>query len=118
MMEPTDIDIVFASTVSLLRVLHGFDKQILDIRELQHQTRALCTVLLLLINDTDRIVDDQLKQPLLRCGEGCDYLKKLMTESTEGAENLDYWRGIFRNTRHMLSTYTSTFLIGFAAEIL
>ena len=66
MAEPA-IDTVFASTISLLRVLQGFEKQISDIQELQDQVRALSTVLLL-IDGTDHIVkiDDQLKQPLLR----------------------------------------------------
>jgi hypothetical protein len=117
MAEPT-IDAVFASTISLLRVLQGFEKQISDIRELQDQVRALSTVLLL-IDGTDHIakIDDQLKQPLLRCAEGCDYLRKIITESTAEVKNLD-WKRLFRNTNCLLNTYTSTFMIGYAVKIL
>ena len=112
------IDTVFASTISLLRVLQSFEKQISDIRELQDQVRALSTVLLL-INGTEDVlkIADQLKQVLLRCGEGCDYLRKAITESNAGAENLDRKR-LFRNTNYLINAYTSTFVIGYAAKIL
>lgn len=117
MAEPTSIDTVFTSAISLLRVLQEFHRQSSAVRELQDQLRALSTVLLLLINGADHVVKiyNQYKHPLLRCGEGCDYLKKLISESTATAGNL-CWKSIFRDTKYMLSTYTSTFMIGFAGE--
>ena len=117
MAEPTDINTVFVSTISLLRVLQRYHKQTLTIRELQDQVLALSKVLLLLINGANHVVEiyQLYKHPLLRCGEGCDYLKKIMGDSTATAENL-CWNRIFRHTRDMLSTYTSTFIIGFAGN--
>ena len=119
MAEPTITDTVFVSTISLLRVLQGFDKQFRDIRELQCQIQALSTVLLLL-NGMDHMdkLNDELNHLLLQCGEGCDSLKELIYASTSRDENLNYWECIYHNTTYMLSAYTSTFIIGFAGEIL
>lgn len=119
MSEPTSVDTVFASAISLLQILQGFPKQVSYVRDLQDHLRALSTVLLLLINGTDEVVKiyDQLKDPLLRCREGCDYLKKRMGESTTKAENYN-WKPVFRGVEVMLSTYTSVFIVAFAEKIL
>jgi Fungal N-terminal domain of STAND proteins len=120
MAEHTSIETVFVSTIYLLQILSKFDKASRDCRELRDNVRALSAFLLFLINSTDHRVkiSDQLKRPLLRCGEGCDNLKTLLTESTVIAQPRDYWQSVFRKAKDAICTYMSTFIIGFAVEIL
>jgi hypothetical protein len=108
------------SSVLLLRRLRLFPIKIYGpvLRELQDQTRALCTLVLFLIDGGHNlgIIDKDLQLPLIRCGEQCD--SRLKNVEGVNAEDKSYWHPTFDSTRHMLSMYMSTFIVGFAEKML
>ncbi len=120
-MDASSIWTLFASVVSLLRTILTKTKEnpVYYVRNLGDQLRALGTVLLAFIHDTDDMakIINRLKDPLVRCRILCDHIRALPKECTARDERY-YWKTVYSKATHMLSTYTSTFLVASAREFL
>ncbi len=120
-MDASSICTLFASVVSLLRIIltKTEENPVYYVRDLRDQLRALGTVLLAFIHGTDDMakIFNQFKDPLVQCGDLCDRIGALSKERTARDESY-CWKTVYSKATHMLSTYTSTFLVASAREFL